>query len=107
MVPVLCCFSKCVLLYPSGTPNPDTMYTILRYTIRLYGKNRIVEAQNRIFGQGYVCATRIESNDQHAGKSCRCVHAGVHSAVVWVGEFSSLQTTNAFMDMHQCHGLRI
>jgi hypothetical protein len=37
---------KCVLLYPSGTPNPDTMYTILRYTIRLYGKNRIVEVQN-------------------------------------------------------------
>jgi hypothetical protein len=43
---------QCMLLYPLGTPNPDTMYTILRYTIRLYGKKRIVETQNRIFGQG-------------------------------------------------------
>jgi hypothetical protein len=49
MVPLLCCSSKCVLLYPSGTPNPDTMYTILRYTIRLHGKNRLVEVQNRIW----------------------------------------------------------
>jgi hypothetical protein len=55
MLPLLCCSSRCVLLYPSGTPNPDTMYTILRYTIRLYGKKHIVEVQNRIFGQGYTC----------------------------------------------------
>jgi hypothetical protein len=79
MVPLLCCSRKCVLLYPSGTPNPETMYTILRYTKRLYGINRIVEVQNRIFGQGYTspmhaycsrtCSAMQLSNRASAGRS--------------------------------------
>jgi hypothetical protein len=63
MVPLLYCSSKCVLLYPSETPNPDTTYTILPYTIRLYGKNRIVEVQNRVFGQGYTCVSHYKLID--------------------------------------------
>jgi hypothetical protein len=48
VVPVSVC--SCT---PRG-PNPDTMYTILLYTIQLYGKNRIVEVNNRKFGKGYT-----------------------------------------------------